>query len=170
MKLAADKKRLMILAGLTIGLMAVLVFRFVLADGAASGASASSGGAALSSAGDFGLSQTDPNHLERVAKIARARSKAVYTGGDARDPMRPLVVERSSATADRRDSEDSSDSVALPPMSLYGIIWDPESPIALIDGMDLHEGDRIKGARIVEIGIDRVVLSYRSRQFVLTVQ
>jgi hypothetical protein len=54
-------------------------------------------------------------------------------------------------------------------MWLSGIIWDPQNPVVMIDGLDLHVGDRIKGARVVEIRSDSVVLSYASKQYVLTV-
>jgi hypothetical protein len=54
-------------------------------------------------------------------------------------------------------------------MTLSGIVWDPESALAMIDGVALHVGDTIKGARIVEIGIDRVALLYKAKRFVLTV-
>ena len=57
----------------------------------------------------------------------------------------------------------------LPNMWLSGIIWDPENPIVMIDGLDLRVGDKIKGAKVVEIRMDSVVLSYASKQFVLTV-
>ncbi|MCK4408940.1 MAG: hypothetical protein KAW67_02575, partial [Candidatus Eisenbacteria sp.] len=57
----------------------------------------------------------------------------------------------------------------LPNMWLSGIIWDAQSPIAMIDGLDLRVGDQIRGARIVEIRIDSVVLLFASKEYVLTV-
>ncbi|MEA3409617.1 MAG: general secretion pathway protein GspB, partial [Candidatus Eisenbacteria bacterium] len=61
-------------------------------------------------------------------------------------------------------------ATTLPKMWLSGIIWDPQNPVVMIDGLDLHVGDKIKGARVVEIRIDSVVLSFASKQYVLTVE
>lgn len=84
--------------------------------------------------------------------------------------MSPLVREARAPRTESATPGAGEEVIELPLMSLYGIIWDPKTPIAMIDGMDLRVGDRIKGARIIEIGIDRVVLSYRSKRFVLTVK
>ncbi len=164
-----DKKKVMILAGLGLALLAVVV-RFILSGAGGSSASASGSGRGIGAGRKpVGLLDSNPHHLETVAKIARARSNTVYTGGDARDPMVPLIDERKAPKPQRHTEPAARVEVRLPPMSLYGIIWDPENPIAMIDGMDLRVGDRIEGARIVEIGFDRVVFSYRSKRFVLTV-
>jgi hypothetical protein len=170
----AQKKKLLILAGASVALLVVLLIRFVLPVGGGSGSSAS---ASVKGGGrPVGVLDSDPKHLSTVAKIARARTQTAYTVGDLRDPMVPLLS-GGSAHATGSDEGASGDAApvysteaSLPPMSLYGIIWDPENPIVMIDGMDLCVGDRIKGARIVEIGFDRVVLSYRSKDYVLTVE
>jgi hypothetical protein len=167
----ADTKKILILAGASAALVAVIVVRFVLPGGDVSNASASQKGESR----PVGVLDSDPKHLSTVARIARSRTKTVYTVSDLRDPMVPLV---SAGSAQARGSDGGTPDDAapvfaeasLPAMSLYGIIWDPENPIAMIDGMDLRVGDRIKGARITEIGFDRVTLSYRSKQFVLTVE
>lgn len=169
----ASKKKLLILAGASVALLVALVFRFVMPVGGGSRASAS---ASVKGGGQpVGALDSDPKHLSTVAKIARARTQTAYTVGDLRDPMVPLLSGGSAhATGSDEGASDGAAPVyteaSLPPMSLYGIIWDPENPIAMIDGMDLCVGDRIKGARIVEIGFDRVVLSYRSKDYVLTVE
>jgi hypothetical protein len=170
----ADKKKLLILAGASVALLVVLVFRFALPVGGNSGTSASA--SEKGGGRPVGVLDSDPKHLTTVAKIARARTQTAYTVGDLRDPMVPLLSGGSARTTESGEgaSDDGAAPVyteaSLPPMSLYGIIWDPENPIAMIDGMDLCVGDRIKGARIVEIGFDRVVLSYRSKDYVLTVE
>ncbi|MBD3368586.1 MAG: hypothetical protein GF405_10530 [Candidatus Eisenbacteria bacterium] len=166
--LMADKKKLIMLAGLGLALIVVVVMRFGLLDNLAlTGASASEGKAAMS------LLDEDPQHLATVASMARARAPREYTGEEYRDPMQPLVEANSRQPASSSESgSEPQETVTpdrLPRMSLYGIIWDPENPIAMIDGMDLRVGDRIKGARITRIEIDRVVLSYRSREYTLTV-
>ena len=157
---------MLVLLGLVLVLVALLAYRFVFSQ-AAGGLS---GTLSAARARPVGLLDANPSHLSRVAEIAGMRLGAVYAGHDARDPMEPLVRQRETQELPANEGRsDEEAAVSLPPMSLYGIIWDPETPIALIDGMDLRVGDRIKGARVVEIGFDRVVLSYRSKQFVLTV-
>ena len=145
-----------------------IYMRFGLLDNLSlTSASAAEGG------GSRSMLDADPQHLATVASIARTRAQREYMGRDYRDPMEPLLDSRvrrgPSTTQTEASSEPAETEVRLPLMSLYGIIWDPENPIAMIDGMDLRVGDRIKGARIVRIEIDRVVLSYRSREFTLTV-
>jgi hypothetical protein len=164
--LMADKKKLAMLAGLGVVLIVVVVMRLGLLENLSlTSASAADGGGARS------LLDADPDHLATVARIARARAPREYTGTEYRDPMESLVDRNSrrSRPASETEAKPQQTEARLPLMSLYGIIWDPESPIAMIDGMDLRVGDRIKGARIVRIEIDRVVLSYRSREYTLTV-
>jgi hypothetical protein len=168
-ELTPDKKRLLILAGLSLGLVVVVGLRF-LSPGTSSASAESRTSESILPKKAVGLLTADPEHLVRVARVARALSKAYYTGGDARDPMSPLVREATTPRAEPKTPGAGEEAIELPLMSLYGIIWDPKTPIAMIDGMDLRVGDRIKGARIIEIGIDRVVLSYRSKRFVLTVK
>ncbi len=167
-ELLADKKKLAMLAGLGFALIVVVVLRFGLLENLTlTSASASEGSRAVS------LLDADPEHLATVASIARARAQREYTGEEYRDPMEPLVSRASHrSTPSETEQPEREDTVAEtgpPRMTLYGIIWDPETPIAMIDGMDLRVGDRIKGARITRIEIDRVVLSYRSREYTLTV-
>lgn len=160
--LKGDKKRLMILGGLVLVLLVVVVIRMLPAsDTAAHAATPRAEGSVI---------DRDPQHLASVAKIARARMQKMYTGDDARDPFEPLVrLTSRKPTQEREQKPAQPEPVTLPYMTLYGIIWDPETPIAMIDGMDVHVGDRIKGARVTEIRIDRVILEYRSKSFELTV-
>ncbi len=157
-----DRKKVMILGGLVLVLVVVVVIRMM--PGGDSSAQAATGRSQGS------IIDRDPHHLASVAKIARTRMQHVYTGDDARDPFEPLV--RQASRRDPRPDEQREtepEPIRPPQLTLYGIIWDPETPIAMIDGMDLHVGDRIKGARVIEIRIDRVILEYRSSRFELTV-
>lgn len=119
--------------------------------------------------GPVNLLDPDYQHLVTVGKIARAQRDEEYVSVDAGDPM----VAPSGAIKAKRPTGDGArkapEPTTLPHMWLSGIIWDPETPIAMIDGVDLRVGDRIKGARVVEIRMDSVVLSYASKQYVLTV-
>ncbi|MBM3307879.1 MAG: hypothetical protein FJY74_06105 [Candidatus Eisenbacteria bacterium] len=166
---AGDRKKLLIVAGLAAALIAVVVLR-VLPGGAKPGSTASASPIpSILEPRPASELDADPKHLQAVAKVAKARAGEPYAGDDLRDPMVPLAGAR---TARSRDEERPPEPapVTLPPMSLYGIVWDPVTPVALIDGDGVHVGDTVKGAKVVSIDRNRVVLSYRSRQFVLTVE
>lgn len=169
---ATDKKRILIAAGLGAVLLVVVAVRlFSGGDGADNTASASPFPGILEPKPESAL-DADPDHLEAVAKVAKARSGEAYSGGEFRDPMVPLVGARSTRNGGADDGDvqpEQAAPITLPPMSLYGIVWDPTNPVALIDGEDVHVGETVKGARVVSISVDSVVLAYRSRQFVLTV-
>ncbi len=121
--------------------------------------------------GPVGLVDADYAHLVMVGKICGANAQDEYSAGveNIRDPM----VAPSGALKTRPSRTETSSKApaptTLPRMWLSGIIWDLQNPVVMIDGLDLHVGDRIKGARIVEIRIDSVVLSYASKTYVLTV-
>lgn len=164
--LGENKKKLGMVAGLMVVLLVVLVVRFVMPSGASTDSAGAHGGFGR---GRPSLLDSQPAYLETIARIARLQSEKTYDAGDMRDPMQPLIRERNAPPAESR-TENVPLSTELPMMSLHGVIWDPENPIAIIDGLDLRVGDTIKGARIVEIGFDQVVLTYRSRRHVLTVE
>jgi hypothetical protein len=165
--LAVDKKKRMMLIGLSGVLLVALVIRFM-GPGAAADGSTTGGGMAILGARASVL-DSDPGHLRTVAKIATARARTIYAGFDVRDPMVPLVTERRSSSSHTGQREDAPAPITLPAMTLSGVVWDPDSALAMIDGVAMHVGDTIKGARIVEIGIDRVALVFRDKRFVLTV-
>ena len=164
-----ERKKIMILAGLGIVLAVVVLIRVLFpggTEGATSTAQASQSGQGQ---GELGPLDADPAYLATVAKIARVRLGKAYEPETGRDPMEPLARERATRPS-TEGREPEPVPVAPPVHTLYGIVWDPDRPIAMIDGQDVRVGDSIKGAKVIEIGIDRVVLSYRSRQFVLTVE
>lgn len=165
--LGENKKKLGMVAGLMVVLLVVLVVRFAMPGGVSTDSAGAHGGFGR---GRASLLDSQPAYLETIARIARLQSEKTYDAGDMRDPMQPLIRERNAPPAEPRGTEDVPISTELPMMSLHGVIWDPENPIAIIDGLDLRVGDTIKGARIVEIGFDQVVLTYRSRRHVLTVE
>jgi len=169
----ADRKKLLILAGLGVVLVAVVAVRALTGTGGTGDAAAASPLPGILAPSPQSELDSDPNHLAAVAKVAKARSGETYAGDEFRDPMAPLAGVR--AGRDEAEDDDGRQPVqaapvALPSMSLYGIVWDPANPIALIDGNGVHVGETVKGARVVAITVDSVVLSYRSRQFVLTVE
>jgi hypothetical protein len=165
--LAGDKKKQTILIGLTAVLLVSLVVTF-LGPGAARDSSKAGGGLGFLS-GRASVLDSDPSHLRTVAKIATTRARTIYAGWEHRDPMEPLVAESSGGARSAGPSRAAPAPITLPSMTLSGVVWDPDSALAMIDGMALRVGDTIKGAKIVEIGIDRVALVYKSKRFVLTV-
>jgi hypothetical protein len=120
--------------------------------------------------GPVGLLDSDYQHLVTVGKIGRASELSAYVAGDVRDPMvAPSGALKASPSTQTDAADEAPAPITLPNMWLSGIIWDSENPIAMIDGRDLHVGDQVKGAKVVEIRIDSVVLSYASKAYVLTV-
>ena len=120
--------------------------------------------------GPVAVLDADYQHLVTVGKIGKSGTDAEYAAEDARDPMMAPSGALKARVSTRTDTEVAKPArTQLPNMWLSGIIWDPENPIVMIDGLDLRVGDKIKGAKIVEIRMDSVVLSYASKQFVLTV-
>lgn len=120
--------------------------------------------------GPVALLDVDYQHLVTVGKIGRARRMDEYTAGETRDPMVAPSGAIKARPSPRTDPTVNAPApTKLPNMWLSGIIWDAQSPIAMIDGLDFRVGDRIKGARIVEIKMDSVVLSFASKEYVLTV-
>jgi len=66
-------------------------------------------------------------------------------------------------------NEEIKESLPLQPpkLVLKGIAWDETKPLALINGLLAKEGDTIQGATIVKIDFERVVIRYRSKEFVI---
>ena len=57
-----------------------------------------------------------------------------------------------------------------PVLMVSGIVWDPEEPIALINGKFFRKGDEVLGAKIEEIQVDRVKFLYKDEEFTIPVQ
>lgn len=167
--IAKDKKKqTMILVGLMAVLFVALGVR-LLGAGAGTVDTSAAGGTGGFLGRPVGFLDSDPSHLRTVAKIATARARTIYAGWDLRDPMAPLVAERRAEPRNPVSGQEVAVPITLPPMTLSGVVWDPDSALAMIDGAALRVGDTIKGAKVVEIGIDRVALVYKSKRFVLTV-
>ena len=121
--------------------------------------------------GPVAVLDADYQHLVTVGKIGKSGTDAQYVAEGVRDPMRAPDGALKTKASTRTDTKAAKPApTTLPNMWLSGIIWDPENPIVMIDGLDLRVGDKIKGAKVVEIRMDSVVLSYASKQFVLTVE
>lgn len=77
----------------------------------------------------------------------------VYDSQEKRDPFVPLA-----------GLEEGSKFAWL---TLEGILWDPQSPLAIINDNIVGKGDKIEGAEVVEIKEDRVILRYGKEQSIL---
>lgn len=162
-----DKAKLVLatMSAVTATTMAVITF---LSGGGVDELAASD---AIEWSGPVGLLDTDYAHLVTVGKIKESRLQDGYAASEARDPMvAPSGALKSKASTANEGRTKAPAPARLPNMWLSGIIWDSETPIAIIDGLDLRVGDRHKGAKIVEIRMDSVVLSFASKRHVLTVE
>jgi len=68
-----------------------------------------------------------------------------------RDPFVPLVRGGRFVTATKA-------ATGIEGVVLEGVLWDPDRPIAIINGELVGEGEIIDGFLVKQIGVDRVVL------------
>ncbi|MBN3039103.1 MAG: hypothetical protein JW869_06810 [Candidatus Omnitrophica bacterium] len=64
----------------------------------------------------------------------------------------------------------SEEAEARVQLNLSGVIWDEESPYALINGEVVHAGDEIGGMKVERIEENRVILSDGVSQEVLVIE
>ena len=111
-----------------------------------------------------GIFDEKTDYLALIASARQTSSSFVYTGSERRDPMIPLVV--APRTKLKRRTVDKPP----PKVSLEGIIWSQEEPIAVINGTILKVHDFIGGAKVLQIDRDQVTLLYRSKRFVFRLE
>lgn len=99
-----------------------------------------------------------PSSLERVEKETAAPSVREIK----RDPFLPSYMRLES----KRSGVFSSEELGF---SLSGIMWDPEDPVAIINGEVMHVGDVINGKKILEIKKDRVVFGEGEARYTVTI-
>ena len=104
------------------------------------------------------------DYLTLIASARETKTSFAYNSSGRRDPMMSLV-EIKRVKPRRR-------VVSRPPpkLSLEGIIWSESEPEAVINGTILKENDFIKGAKVLQINRDSVILIYRSRKLVLRLE
>lgn len=54
-------------------------------------------------------------------------------------------------------------------LALSGILWDPQAPIAIINGQMLHLGEELEGYRVTEITQERVSMTDGTQTFQLMI-
>jgi hypothetical protein len=163
-----SKRLIILLVGVGGALILVVVVRLAFGGVVGASASASDSGSWWSRAQD-GVVDSRPEHLAAVARVSQSGQQQPYTGDTLRDPMMALATE-ASVSDDTGEIHRAAPVITLPYMSLEGIVWDAQSPIVMLDGNPLRVGEEIKGARITEIGFDRVVLTYKGKRFEMTVE
>jgi len=70
-------------------------------------------------------------------------------------------------SVEKKEEEEKSLPIQPPNLVLKGIAWDEIEPLALINGLVVKEGDTIEGVRIVRIDFERILVRYRSKEFVI---
>lgn len=93
----------------------------------------------------------EPMPAPNVPPVKMSPAKMLdYSGGGRRDPFVPLVTKDGQILKAIDKSE----------FNIEGIIYDPDDvSLALINGEFYKEGDEVKGATIVEIAQDYVVIN-----------
>lgn len=99
---------------------------------------------------------TRPSHASVSAPQPPPRSPSRFTDWETS----PFLVERGSAPSGTA----ASPSARI----LSGILWDAQSPSAIVDNQLVHVGDHLGGWRVQEIRQDRVILSDGAATEVLT--
>lgn len=104
---------------------------------------------------------TPPQRLPQAAVPAAAPSAAELSSAEWKE--NPFLAERQpdrpAPTVDNPEG-----------MILNGILWDPESPTAVVDNQVVGPGESVGSWRVVEIQRDRVILSDGASTLTLEVQ
>lgn len=104
----------------------------------------------LSEAPGLSLEKAIPDAFLPQAVLKRSRGKSAYTMWG----RNPFILGRLGAAV---ASE----------LSLDGIVWDEESPYAIINDEIVKVGDEIAGNKVIDIKVDSVTLSDGSREYEL---
>ena len=56
-----------------------------------------------------------------------------------------------------------------PRIKVTGIVWDMQEPIALVNGKFIKKGDMISGTRVEDIKLNKVIFSYKDKNFSVSV-
>ena len=114
--------------------------------------------------------QISPEELRKKAEeAALSLSNWLKKQGEIEEMLAYQEGARDPFHLTLKKKEEIKESLPLQPpkLLLKGIAWDETKPLALINGLLAKEGDTIQGARIVKIDFERVVIRYRSKEFVI---
>ena len=93
------------------------------------------------------------------AKTAK-EVQAVIPGDIKRDPFLPSYMRLEARPSGVVSSQDLG-------FSLSGIVWDPQKPMAIIDGEIRYVGEVINGKKISEIRKDRVIFTEGGATYII---
>ncbi len=85
-----------------------------------------------------------------------------YNADSYRDPFMP-EIKKEKVVLQQVSPEAGARELTLPEFDVKGMIWNTDSPQAIINGQILHLGDEIKDAKIIEISKEGVKLLFRGR-------
>ncbi len=97
------------------------------------------------------------SRIEKSGKEIKSKNLTpepfIYDSQRKRDPFVPL--------------EGVEEGPKLAWLSLEGILWNPESPRAIINDQIVTKGDIVQGAEVVDIKKDGVILRYGKEESIL---
>jgi len=79
----------------------------------------------------------------------------------SKTPAIQTIYPRETTTVNRQDP--------VPRIRVTGVVWDMQEPIALINGKFIKNGNMVSGARVKDIRLDKVVFSYKGKDFSVSV-
>lgn len=102
-----------------------------------------------------------------IVLAAPAQDKSfLYDSKGKKDPFAPYT----GRVEEAKDVEVAGKLSELKALEVQGIIWDAVSPYAIIEDEIFQKGQEFRGARVVEIEPQKVILEYRGERVVLQVK
>lgn len=99
-----------------------------------------------------------------IAKVEEQQAAKKEYPSLAKDPMYyGDTIVRTARTETPREPQEE----APPEISIEGIYYDPATPVAVIEGKAMREGDTIRGIRIEKIKEKSIVVTWHSKTFTL---
>lgn len=115
----------------------------------------------LSDTDEAGRIDAIPSHMSAETPQSRAElGEGFRDTGWGEDPFRPRVLNARRAVP----TEETP-----PQWTLSGIVYSGDSPMAVINGRAVREGDSIDGAQVVRVERRNVILDHEGRRITLTV-
>jgi len=83
-------------------------------------------------------------------------------------PARPAAPHGARSFPPRAASNTAAASI--PSLRLSGVIWDEESPLAIVNGRPVAVGEELSGIQVVGISVDGATFRRGAEEFTLTVE
>lgn len=100
-----------------------------------------------------------PSEAEKGEIISKAAVQ--YQGKEGRDPFSSPMKKRLLSAHELSRSEE------IPHLTLNGIVWNVDKPIAIVNNKILRKGDSIEGAEVLDITQAGVSLRFEAKQIML---